>query len=87
MSTSAGRLRVSLAVGDFDHVRDLVDGKGQATGLELIPLGPDLCLYGLEPKKRVPDTFMRYADAQGVVRRPLVLEGLFALEALSAHRR
>jgi len=35
---AAERLRVSLAVGDFDHVRDLVDGKGQATGLELISL-------------------------------------------------
>lgn len=37
MSTSAGRLRVSLAVGDYDHVRDLVNGSVLAQGIDLIP--------------------------------------------------
>jgi hypothetical protein len=34
----APRLMLSLAIGDYDHVRDLVEGHIQAEGLELIHL-------------------------------------------------
>jgi len=33
-----GRLRLSLAIGDYDHVRDLTDGAVAAEGIELIHL-------------------------------------------------
>src|SRR3979490_36308 len=30
-------IQLSLAIGGYDHVRDLLDGKGRAPGLNLIP--------------------------------------------------
>jgi 4,5-dihydroxyphthalate decarboxylase len=32
------KLRLSLAIGDYDHVRDLIDGVVQAEGIDLIRL-------------------------------------------------
>ena len=40
--------------------------------------GPDPCAHGLEPNRRVIETFVRYAWEQGYIERRLGLEELFA---------
>ena len=49
-------------------------------------LGDDWWPYGLAPNRHVLDTFLRYHHEQGLSRRLLELEELFAPEALEASR-
>ena len=37
-TTAAGKLRLSIAISDYDHVRDLTGGRVRPEGIELIPL-------------------------------------------------
>ncbi|MEE8434180.1 MAG: ABC transporter substrate-binding protein, partial [bacterium] len=37
-TTASGKLRLSIAISDYDHVRDLTEGRVRAEGIELIPL-------------------------------------------------
>jgi 4,5-dihydroxyphthalate decarboxylase len=49
-------------------------------------LGEDWWAYGLEPNRRVLDTFLRYHHEQGLSRRRLAVDELFAPEALESFR-
>jgi 4,5-dihydroxyphthalate decarboxylase len=49
-------------------------------------MGPDWWSYGLEPNRHVLDTFLRYHREQGLSRRRLAPEALFAAETLESHR-
>lgn len=47
-------------------------------------MGPDYWSYGLEPNRRVLETFVRYAHEQGLAQRLLPVEELFAPETLES---
>jgi 4,5-dihydroxyphthalate decarboxylase len=49
-------------------------------------LGADWWAYGLEPNRHVLDTFLRYHHEQGLSKRRLAPEELFAPETLEAFR-
>ena len=46
-------------------------------------LGDDYWPYGLEPNRKVLDTFLRYHYEQGILKRKWKLEDLFAPETVS----
>ena len=47
-------------------------------------MGPDFWAYGLEPNRKVLETFTRYHHEQGLSPKKLAVEDLFAPEALEA---
>jgi 4,5-dihydroxyphthalate decarboxylase len=49
-------------------------------------MGEDYWSYGLEPNRHVLQTLMDYASEQGLLERPLDLDGLFAHETLESYR-
>ena len=49
-------------------------------------LGEDWWPYGLEPNRAVLDTFLRYHHEQGLSKRRLAVEELFAPETRDAFR-
>jgi 4,5-dihydroxyphthalate decarboxylase len=49
-------------------------------------MGDDFWPYGLEPNRRVLELFLRYSHEQGLSRRRLAADELFAAETLDAFR-
>jgi 4,5-dihydroxyphthalate decarboxylase len=49
-------------------------------------MGPDWWPYGFEPNRHVMETFLRYHHEQGLSKRSLRPEELFAPETLSAYK-
>ncbi|MBM2809838.1 MAG: 4,5-dihydroxyphthalate decarboxylase [Chloroflexi bacterium] len=69
---SAMRLMLPGLVAELEETRDL--------------MGEDFWPYGLEPNRRVLETLVEYTLEQGLLERPLDLEGLFAAETLETYR-
>ena len=49
-------------------------------------MGEDFWPYGIEPNRKTIETFLRYADEQGLTSRPLKIEDLFVKETLDTFR-
>jgi len=49
-------------------------------------MGEDFWPYGVEPNRKTIETFLRYADEQGLTPRPLKTEDLFVKETLDTFR-
>jgi hypothetical protein len=62
----ADLIQLAPAIGDYDHVRDLAEGRVRAEGLDVT------CLH-LPPE----EIFARYAHEQGLTPRLLTVEDLF----------
>jgi 4,5-dihydroxyphthalate decarboxylase len=43
-------------------------------------MGPDFWAYGIEANRALLETFLRYSHEQGLARRPLTVEEIFAPE-------
>jgi len=69
---SAMRLMLPGMIADLEETRDT--------------MGEDFWPYGLEPNRHVLQTLMGYAMEQGLLERPLDLDGLFAHETLESYR-
>jgi 4,5-dihydroxyphthalate decarboxylase len=67
---SAMRLMLPGMIADLEEAEDL--------------MGKDFWPYGLEPNRHVLETLMGYAQEQGLLERPLVLDDLFAPETLES---
>jgi 4,5-dihydroxyphthalate decarboxylase len=68
---SAMRLMLPGMISDLEEAQDL--------------MGKDFWPYGLEPNRHVLETLMDYAQEQGLLERPLVLDELFAKETLESY--
>ena len=76
-----GRLRVTLACGDYDRVAALKDGRIQPEGVDLtfVPLEPD-------HNRKTVEILSRYAVEQGMIEEAPPFETLFAPNTLDTFK-